>query len=370
MDSSNSLALTDLCRELGLQDRFVLDLAGSAEEHTYYESYRIPKKSGGIRYINASQGRLKRIQRLILDAILSRFPMPSHVHGCVKGRSIVTNASSHVGKKVVVNIDLSDFFRTITKEHVKEIFKSKFQFDDETSIILSNLTTFRGDLPIGAPSSPALANLAALELDEAIMRICNEKIQNSEYGYSRYVDDITVSGADDIVELLPSIYEAIEKCGFKRNMDKTRILRRSTRQWVTGVVVNQKVNAPRKIVRKIRQALYYCKKWGVGEHCEARGLDKAKFMQQIIGYIAFLRLTQPELADQFFVRFRELWDFQDPKTDKIGSAIARLKNMIDDQEIVYFVYADIRRSVAPVSLEVDADGSLVLRGFEFAPNKG
>lgn len=140
---------------------------------------------------------------------------------------------------------------------------------------------------------------------------------------------------------------------------------------MTGVVVNKKVNAPRKVVRNIRQALFYCKKWGIKEHCETRGYNIYRFMRKIIGQVAFLRLTQPDLADYFFVEFKELWMLQDPNPEKenVIGILELLKRFVDDEEIAYFVYNETRVSAAPAEITVDFDGTLVLRAFEFQPNQ-
>ncbi len=183
------LSLSTICQELGLQPQFLLDLgkdvAGS------YQVFERVKRSGGMRKISASQGKLKRTQRLLLEEFLPRVPMPAHVHGCVKGRSIATNAEVHVNQEVVVNIDLTDFFGTISRETVVGILRQRYNCDYESSQALASLMTFENSLPQGAPTSPLLANLAALDLDAELIRICSvvatAKVGN--FQYSRYVDD-------------------------------------------------------------------------------------------------------------------------------------------------------------------------------------
>ncbi|MBS1956849.1 MAG: RNA-directed DNA polymerase [Cyanobacteria bacterium SZAS-4] len=382
MTSNLSLTLTDLCDELELPSQFVLDLANSAEDEKRYHSYKRLKKSGGARYINASVGSLKRLQRSIHERILSRHKMPEHLHGGIKGRSIVTNAAAHVGKKLVINIDLTDFFSTIKVAVVKQIYMRDLHFDDETATVLAQVSTFKGALPTGAPTSSALANLAGLVVDDAVISTLTKKIERTEFGYSRYVDDITISGDDRIVEILPDIFEAVKSAGFTCNDKKTRILRRSTRQWVTGVVVNRKLNPPKNIVRKIRQYLYYMHRWGVEEHCETHGINPYRFMRQITGYIAYVRLTQPELADEFLRSLKpHLARFHQVDEESAPSTLNILKVMIDKEEIAHFLYdredravnhpsyEPVAVSVAPESLDVDDDGTLTMRGFELAPKQ-
>ncbi|HEY9677124.1 MAG TPA: reverse transcriptase family protein [Drouetiella sp.] len=370
MDSTDRLTLADLCHELDLPEQFVLDIANGAEDSARYNSYTRSKKSGGKRYINASTGSLKRLQRRIHDFVLTKYRYPKHVHGGVRGRSVVTNARVHVGKKVVVNTDLSDFFHSIKTDKVKEIFEKRFRYDEQTSTILSQLTTFRGCLPTGAPTSSALSNLAALPLDDAIFDLLDEKIQSTEYGYSRYIDDITISGDERIIEILPEIFKAIENSGFVCNDKKTRILRRSTRQWVTGVVVNQKVNPPKKVIRKVRQAIYYSTKWGLEEHCETHGINPYRFARQILGYIAYIRLTRPDLADDFLNQLQPTLGRFNPPEEYEPDALEELKRMIDNEELAYFHYEGEDYTVAPATIVIDDDGTLIMRGFMLAPEQG
>lgn len=383
MKTDLSLTLTDLCDELELPFQFVLDLAKSAEDEKRYHSYKRLKKSGGVRYINASLGSLKRLQRSIHERILSRHKMPEHLHGGIKGRSIATNAEAHVGKKLVVNIDLTEFFSTVKFPMVKQIYLRDLNFDDETATILAQLSTFKGTLPTGAPTSSALANLAGLVVDDAVISTLTKKIERTEFGYSRYVDDITISGDDRIVEILPDIFDAVKSTGFTCNDKKTRILRRSTRQWVTGVVVNRKLNPPKNIVRKIRQYLYYMHRWGVEEHCETHGINPYRFIRQITGYVAYVRLTQPELADEFLRSLQpHLARFNQVEAEASSpSSLNLLKIMIDTEVIAHFrydrehrpanhsLYAPVIVSVAPESINVDDDGTLTMRGFELAPRQ-
>jgi hypothetical protein len=370
VDTKKSLTITDLCDELELPLQFVLDLANSAEDEKRYHSYKRLKKSGGVRYFNASLGSLKRIQRSIHFHILSRHKMPAHLHGGIKGRSIATNAAAHVGKKLVVNLDLTDFFSTIKFPTVKQIYLDTFKFDEEAATILAQLSTFKGALPTGAPTSSALANLAGLVVDDAIITALTKNLERTAFGYSRYVDDITISGDNRITELLPNLFAAVRASGFACNDRKTRILRRSTRQWVTGVVVNEKLNPPKSIVRRIRRDLYYMKRWGLEEHCETHGINPYRFMRQIKGHIAFVRLTQPDLADKYKQILQPyVTRFELVEEDEVPNNLSILKSMIDEELVAHFLFDGERRSVAPESLDVEDDGTITMRGFELSPNQ-
>ncbi|MGD9681745.1 MAG: reverse transcriptase family protein [Candidatus Obscuribacterales bacterium] len=271
------LSLEDICEELGLKPQFLLALADQAS--CMYRTFDLPKRSGGVRTISVPDDRLKGVQRLILDVILSRLEMPPHLHGCIKGRSIVTNAEPHAGKPLVIQIDLSDFFGSIKFHRIKEIFETRFGFDEKAADTFARLTTYGNFLPQGAPTSPILANIAGFDLDRAILSICTENSPTFRYDYTRYVDDLTISGDMPLARLLGEFYRAIEKCGFRANPKKLRAARASDRQKVTGIVVNERANAPKKLIRRVRQQVYYCKKFGYWNHCKKIGVDPIRFFQ-------------------------------------------------------------------------------------------
>jgi retron-type reverse transcriptase len=368
MDSDNAktaqsaLDLAGLCQKLGLVHHFVLEVAKNPD--VYYEHFERAKKKGGVRKISASTGRLKRIQRQILDSLLATVAMPAHVHGSVKGRSIVTNAAAHVGQDVVINVDLKNFFDTVDSATIQKIFQKQSGMENESAHVFANLCTYQNHLPQGAPTSPALANLAAFELDEMILAILK-----GDYNYSRYVDDITISGTKDIVSLLPQIYEAIEACGFTSNLEKTRILRQSVRQSVTGIVVNKKLNPSKRFIRKVRQNLYYCKRFGLNEHCESLDIKPHNFIREMQGRIGYIRMTQEDLADNFAKLLKDILPMSESSEEEKN--ILLLKNVIDNERMVAFNYEKSHRQAAPTEIYVDEDdGTIFVKAFQFAPEPG
>jgi RNA-directed DNA polymerase len=358
----SALDVAGLCQKLGLVHHFVLDVA--KEIGAYYEHFEIAKKKGGVRKISASTGRLKRIQRQILDGLLTPVVMPGHVHGCVKGRSIATNAAAHVGQDVVINIDLKDFFGTVNSATIQNIFQKYFGMEEASAVVFANLCTYQNHLPQGAPTSPALANLAALELDENILGMLK-----GDYNYSRYVDDITISGTKDLPSLLPQIYQAVEACGFVCNLDKTRILRQSMRQSVTGIVVNKKLNPSKRFIRKVRQSLYYCKRFGLHEHCESLDIKPHNFIREMRGRIGYIRMTQEGLAENFSNQLKDILPMSETSRDEQN--ILLLKTIIDNERMVAFMYEKSHRQAAPTEIYVDEDdGTIFVKAFQFAPEPG
>lgn len=369
MSADAHLSLSDICRELGLEIQFLAELSDVAS--SLYTTFDLPKRSGGIRTICVPKDKLKRVQRVILDGFLSKLEMPSHVHGCVKGRSIVTNAREHVNKPLVIKIDIANFFGSISFDTVLNIFKSRFNCDDHAAETMTRLTTYGNFLPQGAPTSPILANIAALELDGEIIAICRKNETSCKFSYTRYVDDITISGDRQLAFLLADFYRAVHRCGFRANPKKLRFSGPSVCQKVTGVVVNQKLNAPKKIIRKIRQQLYYCNKYTLEGHCQRKGLTPAVFLDRLYGIIGHVRMTRPEIADEFDLRLRRIFKkWKEASSTEEERKLLLLKNIIQTEAIATFTYEDLQRRAAPAELWVDPEGIMVVRAFQLAPEAG
>lgn len=357
----------DISQKLGLKPQFLLEAANAAS--TQYAIFDLPKRSGGFRTICSPKNELKWIQRTILEKLLWDFEMPQHVHGCVRGRSIVSNAEPHVNKPLVVTIDLKDFFGSIKPARVQKIYQDYFQCDQDSSRVLTQLTAYANCLPQGAPTSPTLANIAALPLDAAIIEICQEHF--NLFGYSRYVDDITISGDSKIALLLGKFYRAVYANGFRANADKLKASLPSNRQKVTGVIVNKKLSPPKKLIRKIRQQLYYCGKFGLEDHCHREGITARDFVNQIRGMLGYIGLTDPDLAEEFkvqLIKIRKGLSFGAPEEEERKFLI--LKFAVEEEKTLIFAYEGLRIRAAPSELYIDDDGVKTMRAYQTFPENG
>lgn len=374
MKIKSSKTLDQICEELGLRSQFLLELSKRAS--SLYTTYDIAKRAGGVRTISVPDKGLKSVQRSVLDIIFSRFEMPAHVHGCVKGRSIVTNARGHTDQTLVINIDLKNFFGTIRYETVFEIFKNHFNFDEHSSEIFARLTTYGDCLPQGAPTSPTLANIAALKLDTAILNICNENLAPGTFHYSRYVDDISISGGRELGLLIHAFYKSIFDSGFKANTKKLRISRQSDRQKVTGVTVNKKLNPPKKLLRKVRQQVYYCKKFGVAQHCHQVGIDPISFQEKIYGELGMIGMMRPDLETWFNLDLNQALETYHPNDNSEEQKLLFLIEAIDQELKIEFEYdyfaenQDNSVLVVPVEIIMTERGQKYLRGYQLAPEQG
>jgi retron-type reverse transcriptase len=246
-------------------------------------------KSSYYRKLDLPSKKLKYIQRYILDNILYRVDVHDAAHGFVPGKSTISNARVHVGNEFVAKLDMRDFFPTITAQRVYGLFRS-FGYNKSISFTLTKVCTYNGSLPQGAPTSPYISNLICRKLDYRISTLCKKNNLN----FSRYADDITISGGRKVKKVLPIIKDIIKNEGFSINDEKTKILHNSHKQKVTGVVVNQKVSIPKSFYRNLRQELYYMNKFGVSSHLlEKQTMFKSNTKAYYFGLVHYCYMIDP-----------------------------------------------------------------------------
>ena len=253
-----------------------------------YSTFKLPKKKGGFRLINAPSKNMKLLQRWILDNILYKLNAGEYAHGFIPNKSIVTNASVHIGQELVLGIDLKDFFPSITLKRVIGLFRS-IGYTEEISHVMGELCTFNWRLPQGAPTSPMISNLIAWGMDIKLSQFCKKR----DINYSRYADDITISGGKNLPKYKTLIYRMIEAEGFSINWDKVRLHGRGSSQRVTGLVVNDKVTLGRKKKKELRAIVHNIVKNG---HTAANKDNDPFFKERIFGHLAFAKMVEPEFA--------------------------------------------------------------------------
>ena len=274
----------------------------------HYRRYAIAKKTGGLRHISAPMPRLAAAQRWVLNNILEKLSVAPPAHGFVKYRSLVTGAAPHTGKAVVLNLDLKDFFPSITWRRVKGLFV-KLGYGEHVATVLALLCTepprvateldgrvyhvALGErvLPQGACTSPALTNLLCRRLDARLAGLA----KRFGYTYTRYADDLTFSSAStaDLNKLQWSVRQVIASEGLADNPSKTRVMRASQRQEVTGVVVNTRPKVSRDTLRTLRAILHNCAKHGLASQNRDGHAD---FAAHLRGRVEFACMVDPERA--------------------------------------------------------------------------
>ncbi|MBS0264833.1 MAG: RNA-directed DNA polymerase, partial [Planctomycetes bacterium] len=302
-----------------LVHRFDEDQKAGDEKTSHYWYRLIPKRSGGQRLIEAPKAKLKRAQWQILDGILSKVPAHRAAHGFVASRSILTNATPHVGQRVIVKLDLENFYPSVTFNRVVAIFRS-LGYCREAAIWLGRLTTttlprrispelsrcadlndYRGRrLPQGAPTSPALANLSAFALDLRLSGLARSFHAN----YSRYADDITFSGDDrflrSLAVFIPLVKTILKSERFRANRRKWRVIRNNQRQTVTGVVVNARPNVTRRNYDRLKAILTNCIRRGASTQNHSQ---HKQFAAHLLGRIAQVSHLNAERGQKLYALY-------------------------------------------------------------------
>ncbi|WP_237726846.1 reverse transcriptase family protein [Rhodococcus jostii] len=245
-----------------------------------------------------TQGRLREVQRRILRSVLDRVPPHAAPHGYVRGRSVHTFAAPHAGHDVVVRIDLRAFFPSVSQTRVRAVFDA-LGYPNAVSRVLAGLCTtgtppgvlaqlpfdaasrLRGaHLPQGAPTSPALANLAAYRLDRRLTGLA----RTHRACYTRYADDLAFSGTELAVDrLIHAVGRIVADEGFSVHPAKTRIMRAHRRQHLAGLVVNTRPQAARAEYDDLRALLFNCARYAP----DSQNRDgRTHFREYVYGRIA------------------------------------------------------------------------------------
>jgi len=253
-----------------------------------YTTFKLPKKNGDFREINAPSKKLKHIQRWILDNILYKLDSGDYAHGFIPGNTIYTNAKVHVNQDLVLGIDIKDFFPSINFRSVYYIFNSA-GYTKKIAWAFADLCTYHWKLPQGAPTSPMLANLVALQLDNEIAKYCIRR----KFEYSRYADDITVSGSYNLPMHKKKIIKIIENNDFTINENKTRMFSKGSRQKVTGLVVNDKVSIGRNKKKTLRAIVHNIL---INGPVVENRLNDPFFKERVFGHLGCANVVEPEFA--------------------------------------------------------------------------
>ena len=276
--------LSSLERDLGISAKTLYAVSNNLRRH--YRKVQIPKKSGGYRKLSIPDEILKKIQRQITDVLLIHMPVSRYAKAYLFGSTTLKNATPHVGKPVVLKLDILHFFDSIRYSDVKDAVFPAEVYAENIRILLAMLCYYKDFLPQGAPTSPAITNILMYDFDEAVGSWCQER----GIAYTRYCDDMTFSGDFDPAEVIRFVRVELKKMGFLLNEQKTKIQRSGQQQSVTGIVVNGKPNVSAAYRRKLRQEIYYCQKFGVTEHLRKIGLEvtEGTYLQHLLGKVNYV----------------------------------------------------------------------------------
>jgi len=212
----------------------------------YYLEMVVEKK-GKQRTLHVPQGRLKQILKR-LNEVLQAINLPDYIQGGRKGKSNIANALIHLNKSTSVGLDVQDFFPNIHYKRVYRMFTDRLGCTAEVARVLTRLTTYRGCVPQGAPTSTMIANLVA----EPLAVRCHQLATKNGATHSQFVDDIQLSGPDHLPRLLGTMRRMAAQEGFKLKEAKTVVRQGRQEKDVTGVRVNVGPDAPREKIRRTR----------------------------------------------------------------------------------------------------------------------
>ncbi len=289
---SQDLNIVQLGLCIGVSPRLLTSFIHKPENH--YRTFFIRKKSGGEREISSPRYFLKAVQYWLKSYFIDQLKMHGSCHAFLSGRSIITNANSHLRKEYVGNIDIENFFGSITKDMVIDLLR-KNGLGSKLSSAIASLVTFKSSVPQGAPTSPGLSNAVLFEFDQRL----SQRAVLKEMTYTRYADDITISGKSrqDILDLIQECSIALRSFGMKLNAEKTRISSSRASQIVTGLVVNEKVQPPRNFQRKVRAMFHNAQRY------PDQYLWRAK---ELSGYVSYLRAFEEIRESKHLRRYQEV----------------------------------------------------------------
>jgi RNA-directed DNA polymerase len=325
-------ALADwLCLSLPELDWFA-DMKGLCSKHPstrlrHYHYRVLTKSSGGLRLIEAPKRDLKAIQRRILSEIVDRIPAHPAVHGFVRGRSIRTFAAPHTGQRVILRMDLRDFFPSFRAARIQAMFRT-VGYPGPVAALLAGICTTdapsgiwtgrqenagllrearllygRAHLPQGAPASPALANVCSRRLDVRLAGLA----EAAGAVYTRYADDLAFSGGETFerpIERFAVHAAAIAREeGFAVNHRKTRIMRQGVRQRLAGLVTNEHANVARTDFDALKATLHNCVRLGAESQNRTA---HPRFRAHLDGRIGWVEWVNPAKGQRLRAIFQRI----------------------------------------------------------------
>lgn len=273
---------------VGYEEIYLIKVSNSQE--LFYRKFEIPKKNNrDFRTISEPLPNLKNIQRWILSEILSKLEPSEYSKAFRSGFSIKDNARFHRKQTKLLTIDIKDYFGSIDFKKVY-IFFLNLGYSKQVSVMLTNICTLNNGLPQGAPTSPMLSNLITKKLDQRIAGFSKKH----NIRYTRYADDLTFSGDFDEGYVIKLIKTILNSEGFTINDSKTRVRKKNQRQEVTGIVVNEKMQASRSYRRDFRQQMYYIKRYGLNSHVNRIEVGNSlNYLYHLLGMANFIININP-----------------------------------------------------------------------------
>ena len=255
----------------------------------FYRKFKIAKKCGGDREICEPLPSLKEIQRWIVVNIIGTIPTHPVAKAYRFNTSVRDNARFHINQKIVMKLDILDYFGSVKEYLVYRVFR-EIGYSKSLSVLFTKLCCLNNSLPQGAPTSPALSNIVMRNVDANIFSFARiNKIR-----FTRYADDFTFSGSFPPNAVKRFVSHELEVLGLSINNRKTCVITGNRRQEITGIVVNKKLQVNRTKRMYLRQQVYYIKRYGIQSVAERNGnVSIYSFLNHLIGVAGFIRFINP-----------------------------------------------------------------------------
>ena len=304
------LAIDDmsLAHHLGIRNKTLWWMI--RDKNKLYQTFQLPKrgKTGRYRDIQNPIDTLKSVQKNILVRFLEPIPVGAHVGAYVPDRSCRDVAAQHVGKAVIISLDIQDFFPTTRRATIRKYLHKHIGYNYRVASLLAELMTYQNFVPQGAPTSGQIANLIADHFFDRTI-LMQLKQLDPLWTYTRYSDDLDLSHPEEqtperLTEVIALVRDAVFNAGYQLNQQKTKIEPHWKRQKVLGMIVNEKVNIPRLEYMRIRSIVHNCVLHGFSSQYERACMGSAAgLMSHVRGKLAYFKQVDPIKAQRLKDRY-------------------------------------------------------------------
>jgi RNA-directed DNA polymerase len=309
-DALNIQSLKHLYLQTGIAKEEIISVATNIKDHFRTTEIRQTKPNGKVkvREIYLPSPRLEAILQAVNIYLLRKIRLSEAVHGSRKGRSPLTNAMVHIGKKYLLGLDIEKFFPSIKPHAVFNMFR-RLNCSPTVAKHLTWLCTADNHVPQGYATSPAIANLVLIPITERIHGLV--KKQGIKFG--TFVDDITLSGNRSLRPFQRTVEKIIDECGFKLNPGKTVPMCMHEKQKVTGIKVNVKPNIEKDDYQELKKMIHICGKFGLASYMGRLKNRKGKFIDTpdklrsyLSGKLNYVKQLNPEKAEKLMTKFSKI----------------------------------------------------------------
>ncbi|AEG01600.1 reverse transcriptase family protein [Methylomonas methanica] len=293
-------SIESLAKSLGLSKEDLIELASNSNEY-FFIAKKVEKPDKSIRLTYDVKPRLKQIHEKICCNLLKKVNYPDYIQGGVRGKSYLSNCQNHTHKKIVIKEDVSNFFPSISKKIIHEVWAGFFHFPSDVSELLSELVTFNGYLVQGGKASGFLCNLVLYDRESKLV----EEFSKKGFKYTRFVDDITISCLRNITKdeqtyIIRKTYGLLKSIEVNPNKRKHKIMSNGVQQQLHGVNLNtNKPTLPKAERKKIEAAVFQCEK----AHSEnSNSIQYIKQFNSAMGRVNTMKRMHPKAGQALLER--------------------------------------------------------------------